>query len=309
VYGWLAVNHLMGNLKQTGRLTSLSSVGALDLGGASVQIVFIPEKSIMSHAFNLRFTQRHIRVYSVSFLHYGEKEAAHLVSDIIISDALLKVQSVVQLEHPCFSKGYTYHPKFGYSSHRSFPIDVKMAGSSNYELCRHLLKRIIHKEVPCLLPSCSFYGVYQPHLYDSKFVAFSHFAQIAEYLALPEIASLADLRVATEYVCSLSIEQLDTIFMRVKDKYNRVHLCFHSTYILVLLHDGFGFPIESQNIRFRRRLGNGEQIDYAVGAMIYEVNQDPWLLMSAENASALAEARDDGVPRQPEQSEQPLLLA
>jgi len=292
IYGWLAVNHLIGNLRSDRKISAASSVGALDLGGASVQIVFIPEKSVMSHAFPLLLGPHHLRVYSTSFLHFGQKEASHRTSSIIISDAMLKVQSVDELYHPCYSVGYLYHPRFGYSGKRSFPIDVKMNGSADFHECEQLIKRIFHKEHDCLVPSCSFYGAYQPHLYNNKFIAFSHFSQIADFLALPREGPISDLRVASEYVCSLSLEQLNIVFARVKDHYNRVHLCFHSTYIWVLLTYGFGFSPHTHNVGFRQHFKGGI-IDYVVGAMIYQLNQDPWLRMPG-NASLLREAR--GLP-------------
>lgn len=289
IYGWLAVNYLKGNLRSDRRITAASSIGSLDLGGASVQIVFIPELSVMSKAFPIMLGPHHLRVYSTSFLHFGQKEASHRTSSIIISDALLKVQSVAELVHPCYAVGYTYHPRFGYTGNRSFPIDVKMGGSADFESCESLIKRIFHKEQDCLVPSCSFYGVYQPHLYNNKFIAFSHFSQIAEFLAIPVGAPISDLRIASEYVCSLSLEQLNIVFARVKDHYNRVHLCFHSAYIWVLLTYGFGFSPETRNIDFRQRFEGGI-IDYVMGAMIYQLNQDPWL-RKAGNASVLLEAR------------------
>lgn len=293
IYGWLAVNYLIGNLRSDRKITASSSVGALDLGGASAQIVFIPEKSVMSHAFPLTLGPHNLRVYSTSFLHFGQKEAAHRTSSLMISDALLKVQSVDALYHPCYSVGYTYHPRFGYSGNRSFPIDIKMNGSADFESCKNLIRRIFHKEGDCLVPRCSFYGVYQPHLYNNKFIAFSHFSQIADFLALPAQAEISDLRVAAEYVCSLSLEQLNIVFARVKDHYNRVHLCFHAAYIWVLLTYGFGFSHKTRNIDFRQHF-NGSIIDYVMGAMIYQINQEEWLRMPG-NTSVIKEAR--GLPQ------------
>eukprot|EP00415_Alexandrium_ostenfeldii_P001157 UN1157 len=164
-----------------------------------------------------------------------------------------------------------------------------MSGSADFPSCTQLIRKIFHKERECLVESCSFYGVYQPHLYNNKFIAFSHFSQIADFLAVPAEASLNDVRVAAEYVCSLSLEQLDVVFARVQDHYNRVHLCFHATYMLVTLTYGFGFPSDSRNIIFRQHFG-GSIIDYATGAMIYELNQDPWYRHRG-NVSDLAEAR------------------
>mmetsp|Transcript_90014 Transcript_90014/g.218241 ORF Transcript_90014/g.218241 Transcript_90014/m.218241 type:complete len:287 (+) Transcript_90014:2-862(+) len=279
----------MGTLHSEERLTASNSFGALDLGGASVQIVFIPKKSVMAHAFPLVLGHHNLRVYSASFLHFGYEEAAQRVASIIIADALLEVQSVIELYHPCFSVGYTWHPRFGYDGNRSFPIDVGMSGSSDFHSCENLLRRIFEKDADCLMPTCSFYGVYQPHTYNNKFIAFHQFAKIAEFLALPQTGSINDLRIAAEYVCSLSYDQLNIVFETVPED-DRVTLCLHAAYMWVLLTYGFGFPKDTRNIEFRRRLSGGHVVDYVLGAMIYELNQNTWLRM-AGNVSALKEAR------------------
>lgn len=291
IFGWITVNHMLGNLKAD-KLTHTSTVGALDLGGASSQIVFIPEKSIMANAFPLQLGPHRFRVYSTSYLHFGQREAAHRTASVIISKALLEVQSVSEVRHPCFSLGYAYHPKFSYNDQRSLPIDVRMNGSSDFSGCRDLLQQIFSKDSLCLVPSCSFYGVYQPHVHGSQFVAFSHFAEVAHHLALPPNAQLYHLQVAAEYVCSLSVQQLDTIFERVALQYERDHLCFHSTYILVLLTYGYGFPLDTDDIAFKRHFDNGEDIDYVVGAMIYQINQEPEVI--AGNCSAAPKALPAG---------------
>lgn len=276
VFGWLAVNYRLGYLDHSGPLTANNTIGSLDLGGASSQIVFIPQKSIMSGIFPLFLGARGVRLYSWSFLHFGQQEAELRTADVIISQGLNEVQSVSELDHPCFAQHFLYRPSFSYGDKRSFPMEVEMKGSSDFLKCRDLVTQIFMKDAPCLVNSCSISGVYQPHIYDSRFVAFAHFADVAESLALPENAQLRDLKIAAEYVCSLSLEQLNVIFARVSEK-DRTHLCFHSTYILALLTHGYGFSYDSSQITFKGKFDTGEGIDYVTGAMIYELNRDPTL--------------------------------
>ncbi|CAE8612286.1 unnamed protein product [Polarella glacialis] len=287
VFGWLTVNAQLGNIRADRLINSKTTVGALDLGGASAQIVFMPQKSILQHAFPMSLGPHRFHVYSWSFLHFGQRESAHRAADIVISEALLRVQSAKILYHPCFSMNYTYSPRFSYShDNSSFPVTANMQGSSDFEGCLRLIKRTFNKDTPCLVTHCSFYGVYQPRLYDSNFIAFSYFAKAADYLAVPRDAPLSEFLVASEYVCSLSRTQLDVIFARIENNYDRLHMCFHATFIYVLLTYGFGFGPDSSGILFKEDLGNGQAIDWVVGGMIYEINQDD--LLAAPLREALA---------------------
>ncbi|KAG5177862.1 nucleoside phosphatase GDA1/CD39, partial [Tribonema minus] len=78
VYGWAAVNFLRGDLLPSsdgaGTAASASTVGALDMGGASTQISFFrPDQDIMSNLFKLQIgSQKHWNVYTHSFLGFGE---------------------------------------------------------------------------------------------------------------------------------------------------------------------------------------------------------------------------------------------
>ncbi|CAK9031174.1 Ectonucleoside triphosphate diphosphohydrolase 3 (NTPDase 3) (CD39 antigen-like 3) (Ecto-ATP diphosphohydrolase 3) (Ecto-ATPDase 3) (Ecto-ATPase 3) (Ecto-apyrase 3) (HB6) [Durusdinium trenchii] len=308
VFGWISANYLMGNLKPDEVPSSHSTVGSLDLGGASTQIVFMPQKSTIQHAFPLHLGPHRVQVYSYSFLHFGQREAlaqrlrpaAHRTASTVISDALLAVQSETTVSHPCFAKGYIYTPMFSYSGETFAPIqarlvEVKMNGTSDFQGCEDLVKlgetvhdipcegerkRIFNKDAPCLIERCllaefggSFYGVYQPRVYAVPFLAFAHFAEIVNDLGLPADAQLEDLKTATRYVCSLTMRQLEMLFARVTDEYVRTHLCFHATFAYTLLH--YGYELKENQITFKSTHG-GKPIDWAVGAMIYEINQEHW---------------------------------
>jgi len=291
VFGWISANYLMGNLKPDKVPTSQTTMGSLDLGGASAQIVFMPQKSTIQHAFPLHLGPHRIQLYSYSFLHFGVREAAHRTASLVISDALLAVQSENTVSHPCFAKGYIYTPKFSYSGESFAPIQVQMNGTSDFRECHALVKRIFDKDAPCLIEKCSFYGVYQPRVYEVPFLAFAHFAEVVADLGLPVDAQLQDVLIATRYVCSLTLAQLEMLFARVGDEYDRTHLCFHATFAYTLLH--FGYDLQANQIMFKSNHG-GKPIDWAVGAMIYEINQDPAL---AAPLSALSVATSTSANR------------
>lgn len=81
IYGWTAINFLLGKLLPasagTGTVDANSSVGALDLGGASTQIsFFVPDQDILANMFKLQIgAQKHWNIYTHSFLYFGVNSA------------------------------------------------------------------------------------------------------------------------------------------------------------------------------------------------------------------------------------------
>ncbi|XP_058039104.1 ectonucleoside triphosphate diphosphohydrolase 3 isoform X2 [Ahaetulla prasina] len=83
VYGWITANYLKGNFLEKNLWSAwvhphgVETIGALDLGGASTQISFIPEESIQTFNSTLQvqlFGYRY-SVYTYSFQCYGRDEA------------------------------------------------------------------------------------------------------------------------------------------------------------------------------------------------------------------------------------------
>uniref|UniRef100_A0A803VWY8 Ectonucleoside triphosphate diphosphohydrolase 1 n=1 Tax=Ficedula albicollis TaxID=59894 RepID=A0A803VWY8_FICAL len=84
-YGWITINYLLGNFKQSGWKKLLLSLkflsetsGALDLGGASTQITFV-SKDLSSESpenqLYFRLYGKDYQVYTHSFLCYGKDQA------------------------------------------------------------------------------------------------------------------------------------------------------------------------------------------------------------------------------------------
>ncbi|KAG2462317.1 ENTP1 diphosphohydrolase, partial [Polypterus senegalus] len=111
-YGWITVNYLQGNFQKNSRFfdpfqeTPASvTLGALDLGGASTQITFVPQEEIESEENSLHFRLygKDYNVYTHSFLCYGKDQALNLtVATNLKTDEPDNVQ-----ENPCFHVGYS----------------------------------------------------------------------------------------------------------------------------------------------------------------------------------------------------------
>jgi hypothetical protein len=81
LYAWLVINHQLGRLNSDDK----SSVGVMDMGGASVQIIFPVEKTEglnNSDLVEFDLYGRHRKLFIHSFLGLGQTEVAHQYLDV-----------------------------------------------------------------------------------------------------------------------------------------------------------------------------------------------------------------------------------
>jgi hypothetical protein len=198
-------------------------------------------------------------------------EANRRVSSSIIQKALLELESHDRIEHPCYYKSYTFTPDFP----ASFPMAVNLTGSGNFEECQFWVRGLLNQNSPCWVANCTFDGVYQPRLNDRPFVAYSNFAKTVNNLGLP-LGNLKLQRIREEAIvlCSLSWEEVKLRYSNVSRR-KRPQLCFAATYVYVMLTQGLGFPDSSSQIEFALVDRKNRSFDWAIGSMIYELNQLP----------------------------------
>jgi GDA1/CD39 (nucleoside phosphatase) family len=316
IYDWAGVNFLMGDLieQSEGAGTVINprrTHGALDLGGASAQISFYESKEdIMSNLFKLQIGQaKHWNVYAHSFLYYGMEEALHRFQARLAANKSTQQRLVEGVYSPCLP-GKT-RVDFRSNLHLAdsstslarmetwnYTEGAYPSGDGSYQAimkndndrgdpdkCLSLAKDLLHLEQNqwCNFDhkgECSFAGVYQPQLpqqSDSfgEFLAFSNYYDVWHFLHLPERATIAQLEKATRYACSLSWDELvDYAPSKFKTDEALDSFCFRSAYVYQLLHNGFGF--QDDNIIRAVRVISGMRVDWALGAMLYEINALPW---------------------------------
>jgi len=77
------------------------SAGILELGGASTQIAFIPDGSILADKFPVRLAGRVYPLYVHSYLYYGQNFA-----DLWVKEYLhRKNRNLTELTNPCMLRG------------------------------------------------------------------------------------------------------------------------------------------------------------------------------------------------------------
>ena len=280
-YAWLAVNALKGVL---GADRGESTVGVIDLGGASVQLSFVPEQNhyVLQNCYPISLTdQSTYRLYAKSYLHYGMVEANRRLASNIITENIIKVDSVSQIDNPCFYQGMEFSPDFATKKYK-IPIAVQMTGTGNFNKCTEELRNLFQKEsVTCFVRDCTFDGVYQPRLDRRPFIGIGNIGKILQLVGVPSVSSLKQIRTTGAKICSMSFDQIETSFPALSNKM-RKNLCFSMAYIYTLLTYGFGFSIsdvtdptgQMSQIEFSNII-SGTKVDWALGAMIWEANQQP----------------------------------
>jgi len=119
VFDWAGVNFLLGDLlaqshgsgtvtaSSSGSEPTMTTHGALDMGGGSTQISFFePHQDIMSNLFKLQIGQaKHWNIYAHSFLFYGLNEARDRFHAKLAANKTREERLITGLYNPCQPHG------------------------------------------------------------------------------------------------------------------------------------------------------------------------------------------------------------
>ncbi|NXP83799.1 ENTP8 diphosphohydrolase, partial [Passerina amoena] len=253
-YGWITINYLLDSFTKYSpkahtwlRPEAANIFGALDLGGASTQITFMPEGPVLSQneASELTLYGYSYKIYAHSFLCYGQDEMLkRLAKELIVSFPSTRVQ------HPCYPKGY--EEPVSLSSLRGSPctdgsdprlargdIAVTLEGRGNASACLAALRSLGNFSACGQSQDCAFDGVPRPPA-RGQFIAFSAFYYNFKFLNLTEGQPLAAVREAIEGLCSRSWEDLSSSYPTENPK-RLPRYCANANYILTLLLDAYKF--------------------------------------------------------------------
>ncbi|KAM4705834.1 ectonucleoside triphosphate diphosphohydrolase 3 [Rhinophrynus dorsalis] len=287
VYGWITVNYLMGNFLERNiwsawvRPHGAETTGALDLGGASTQISFIPEKSAQNHNSTVEVTLYGYRynVYTHSFQCYGRDEAEKRLLASLAQDPAVKVY-----ENPCYPRNYVVNLTMGHTFGSLCSAPFRPA---NYNADRLISFKGVGDPAQCLEKvsslfnftachgqgDCSFDGVYQPKV-KGNFSAFAGFYYTANALNLTGYFPLNKFNSSMSAFCAEEWSKLPQILPRFDETYARSY-CFSANYIYHLLVHGYKFDNESWlQINFQKEVGNSS-IAWSLGYMLNLTNMIP----------------------------------
>ncbi|XP_042315792.1 ectonucleoside triphosphate diphosphohydrolase 1 [Sceloporus undulatus] len=284
-YGWITLNYLLGNFKESiwpsflPRIFSRTgTTGALDLGGASTQITFVPDQKkneSSEYMVNFYLYGKTYTVYTHSFLCYGKDQALRLK---MLNDVLHSSTSTVQ--DPCFQQGYERtvnivdlrtNPCTASNFKAPLYSTLHIEGTGNYEMCLTSIKNIF-SIVGCPYSSCSFNGTFLPQV-SGEFGAFSAFYYVMNFLNVTE-ESMDKVAEALKTFCSKSWVKVKADFPKIKEKYLSEY-CFAGTYIISLLNQRYNFTKEKwTHIRFLGKIGESDA-GWTLGYMLNLTNMIP----------------------------------
>lgn len=289
-HGALAANYLEGlvdvNLQlleggNDGVESMNGPLGALDMGGASMQIVYLPDSNV-NHAGNSSHncggredTDRlcEDEFFSESYLSYGVDQFRDRLWNEWIRHALQKGDEEEEdskvLFNPCFFEGYTIE-------HSGYTLE----GTGDAKECASQIRRLIHTANGSTITTQNrrmVGGMEHPPI-RGKFFAMSLFFFSLD--CLRELSkndklslswptpSVEELSNALDGLCSRKwygdlddIKQNSHAFTSASVL---PHRCFESVYMVTLLQDGFGFRPQSRDITFTY-LVNGSEVEWSLG--------------------------------------------
>ncbi|XP_023676399.1 ectonucleoside triphosphate diphosphohydrolase 8 [Paramormyrops kingsleyae] len=283
-YGWITINYLLeGFVKFSFQGKWLHPVGnnilgALDMGGASTQITFVPAGPVQDPqtAADFRLYGFNYRVYTHSYLCYGKEQAMKQ-----LQVQLHTVNFSQNISHPCYHTGFRLNLTLGdlYNSPcvkkpTSFDpaANVTFYGSSDPEKCSQLVQRLFNFSGCTFSPSCSFNGIYQPPV-NGNFFAFSAYFYTFNFLGLVPQASLSRVNSTIDSFCRRNWTSVKTAYPSEKDKYLQDY-CGSAVYMKALLLDGFNFTQNWNSISFQKKAGDAD-IGWTLGYMLNLTNLIP----------------------------------
>ncbi|KAK2192791.1 hypothetical protein NP493_22g01015 [Ridgeia piscesae] len=261
-FGWLSVNYLNNLFPIDGgpigggtSSTTDDSWGITELGGASLQIAFIPSGTLLANKFPVKVLGTHYPLYVHSYLGYGQKQILKKITDYLRANN----DGQRSIENPCMLKDDAKEDG-----------NVTFRGTGNPTECRKVFRAILG-EANCLPQPCGLGPVYQPTIPRKKnFFELSAFAHTLMALGILNAKStthtVSDITAATERYCAKTLDEVKQETGRNGDYLSAD--CTVGVYMEVLFNDIYRF---SSTAEFNSGFNiNGGVPEWTLGAIIYE---------------------------------------
>ncbi|XP_042412002.1 probable apyrase 6 isoform X2 [Zingiber officinale] len=135
----------------------------------------------------------------------------------------------------------------------------------NFSKCRSAALTLLQKEKDnCLYQQCHLGSSFLPKV-QGEFIATENFYYTSKFFGLNPRSSLSDLILAGREFCEEDWSKNKQKYPSATEDLSRY--CFSAAYIVALLHDSFGIPLDDRRIEYANQAG-GIQIEWALGAYL-----------------------------------------
>jgi len=289
LFTYLTVNYLEGNLgKPLGQTT-----GVLEMGGASLQVIFQPDTDILANEMPYYYNETLYSVYATSYM-FGIDLARERYYKGLQKDA---PSGAKKINSPCLLAGDSHTADVNGS-------EIEFKGTGNSSACRERVEALLHEDYECNLPPCPMMGRHvTPITPDLKFAGASNFFWSAVELGLVQKGEekVVTPRQYKEAVTSFCEEPLESAKESAGTPWKYAWQgCMKGTLIYVLLK-AFGFEEDSQQITVT------STADWKLGSLLYDLKYMP-PVREGSKLYSVREARGHGGASLPTWA-QPTLVA
>lgn len=247
------------------------------------------------HVYDIGMTSARIR-------HLQATAETYVLSNKPSQSSTFAVESVCL--HAGYSEVLTDDPTSPHVTPGLLPYNIRniyMVGPSSapnnqFLQCKAALRPLLVKQSGVFCNEvyhgdCSIAGAYQPplpHRYGGSashgsFLGTSTYKYAWNFLQLPTTASLADFDAHAAPLCQKSYADILSYYATNNlntdnEKMTDIipYSCFIASYISLLLQEGYGF-YGNDTVTVLDTI-NGNKVGWALGAILYEINELPWVL-------------------------------
>jgi guanosine-diphosphatase len=263
VFAWVTVNYLLNKI---GGEKKVPTVGIMDLGGASTQIVFEPNDPLLlqkadKYRAEMSFGKTKHVLYQHSYLGYGLMQARLKIKSLAADDTK---------KSPCVEDGRVEE-----LAHDAQSPSNKITGlRKSYKDCENVVSKGVFTDTKaCSLNPCSFDGVFMPpitktfpHTAGYDMYAFSYFYDRTEPLGLVGTVRPADIKSKAEKICSSSLTPAEKKLVQ-----DNPDFCLDLSYIYGLLTVGYNIS-DNRPLAVTKKI-NGFETGWCLGATIHMLDQ------------------------------------
>lgn len=265
LYGWIAANYLVGGFDapeehQHGK--DHHTYGFLDMGGASAQIAFAPNKTeAIKHANDLKLLRMRTldgkpsehKVFVASWLGFGVNQARERYTESLIES--VGSTSHLEIPDPCLPSGITTYTDgevvdLATAAKGSKPY---LVGQGQFSECLRKTYPLLNKEAECKDDPCLINGQHVPAIdFDvNHFIGVSEYWHTThEFFELSHKDQAYDFTQYQKRVKEFCNQDWDDIEVGVAnnkwgkkvDERTAREVCFKASWLINILHEGIGIP-------------------------------------------------------------------